>query len=87
MQRKKPKRKTKTNFYCCGRLKRYVLRLDLNSFKDDVWRIINDMGRLFQSFGPTCENVHSPQVVTYFVVTARSCEVAPAYFDDAILDI
>ena len=34
--------------------------LDLNSFKDDVWR--GDMGRLFQSFGPTCENVRSPQV-------------------------
>ena len=59
MQRK-TKQNQETKLYCCGRLKRYVLRLDLNSFKDDVWR--SDMGRLFQSFGPTCENVRSPQV-------------------------
>ena len=39
-----------------GILKRYVVRLDCYySFKDDVWR--SDMGRLFQSFGPTCENL------------------------------
>ena len=25
-----------------------------------MWR--SDMGRLFQNFGPTCENVRSPQV-------------------------
>ena len=48
MQRKTKEKKEK------GTLKRYVLRLDLNSFKDDVRR--SDMGRLFQSFGPTCEN-------------------------------
>ena len=61
MQRKQKQNKGKQqHLYCCGRLKRYVLRVDLNSLKDDVWR--SDMGRLFQSFGPTCENVRSPQV-------------------------
>ena len=50
----------------------YVLRLDLNSFKDDVWR--SDMGRLFQSFGPTCENVRSPQVCL-ICGNCKVCEV------------
>ena len=54
----KPKHVSSTGQDLCSDSRRR--RLDLNSFKDDVWR--SDMGRLFQSFGPTCENVRSPQV-------------------------
>ena len=71
MQKKTKQRKRK-HLYCCGRLKRYVLRLDLNSFKDDVWR--SDMGRLFQSFGPTCENACSPQVCL-ICGNCKACDV------------
>ena len=71
MQRKNNKNKD-FFFNCCGRLKRYVFRLDLNSFKDDVWH--SDMGRLFQSFGPTCENACSPQVCLIHGI-CKACEV------------
>ena len=49
---------TNIYFIVVGDKRGIFVLLHLNSFTDDTWR--SDMGRLFQGFGPTCENARSP---------------------------
>ena len=65
---------TNISFIVVGDKRVFVLLLDLNSFTDDTWR--SDMGRLFQGFGPSCENARSPRCV------GKACDVGTWRFVD-----